>query len=341
MATLRLIPASGSPIEITRDSMVGREPSCEVVVADGSVSRRHAKIEHHGGSWVVVDQGSANGTFLDSQRVAENALRHGQELRFGAVAFKLEISGEEDLGATVANVPALGEEATVLRPSAPPTPAAAPPRAPGPPPLPRPPASPPPPPPPRPASPPLAPTIPPAPPSAAASRQRFRSASPPGAAASPVPQISGDAGGTTPVKKGRGPFFWIASGCCGCLLLVLLLVALLGGGVFYMTKGAHDAVQTEIRLVKQGEIEKAYEGLSQSLRAQMSLQDFERLIAQHPGLKDNADATFWNRSVQNDTGTFAGVLTPSPSAGPPEPVTFDLVKEGGVWKISAIRFPRE
>jgi hypothetical protein len=108
-----------------------------------------------------------------------------------------------------------------------------------------------------------------------------------------------------------------------------------------MTKGANDAVQTEIRQIKQGEIDKAYEGLSQSLRAEMSLQDFEQLISQHPGLKDNADATFWNRSVKNDTGTFSGVLTPSPSAGPPEPVTFELVKEGGVWKISAIRFERE
>src|SRR5260221_2562033 len=186
MATLRLIPASGSPIEITRDSMVGREPTCEIVVADGSVSRKHARIEHRGGSWVVVDQGSANGTFLDSQRVAENALRHGQELRFGAVGFKLEIPGEEDLGATVANVPALGAEATVLRPVAAPTPATAPPRAPAPPPLPRPPASSPPPPTPR-ASPPAAPTTPPAPPSAAASRQRFRSASPPGASAPPAP----------------------------------------------------------------------------------------------------------------------------------------------------------
>jgi hypothetical protein len=156
-----------------------------------------------------------------------------------------------------------------------------------------------------------------------------------------VPQISAEVPGANPARKGRGPLFWIASGCCGCLLLVMLLVGLLGGSVFYMTKGANDAVQAQISLIKQGQIERAYEGLSQGLRAEMSLQDFEQLIAQHPGLKDNADATFWNRSVKNDTGTFSGVLTPSPSAGPPEPVTFELVKEGGVWKISAIRFERE
>lgn len=336
MAMLRLIPASGSPIEVTRDSMVGREPTCEIVVTDGSVSRKHARIEPRGAAWFVVDQGSANGTFLDSQRVAETVLRHGQELRFGAVGFKLDIPGEEDLGATVANVPALAEEATVMHSSPLATP---PPRAPGPPPVPRPPASPPPPPPSKPA-PPQAPSAPPAPPSAAAAKQRFRSAAPPGGSASPVPPIT-EATGPSPIKKGRSPLFWIASGCCGCLLLVLLLVGLLGGSVFYMTKGANDAVQAEVLLIKQGQVDKAYEGLSQSLRAEMSLQDFEQLIARHPGLKDNSDATFWNRSVKNDTGTFSGVLTPTASAGPPEPVTFELVKEGGVWKISAIRFAME
>src|SRR6185295_13335163 len=272
MAMLRLIPASGSPIEVARDSMVGREPSCEIVVTDGSVSRRHARIESRGASWFVVDQGSANGTFLDSQRVAETVLRHGQELRFGAVGFKIEIVGEEDLGATVANVPALREEATVMHPSplaTPPPPAAAPPRVPGPPPVPRPPASPPPPPPSKPTTPP-APSAPPAPPSAAAAKQRFRSAAPPGGSGSPVPPIT-EAMGATPAKKGRGPLFWIATGCCGCLLLVLLLVGLLGGSVFYMTKGASDAVQGEILLIKQGQVDKAYEALSQSLRAEMSL----------------------------------------------------------------------
>ena len=84
MATLRLIPASGSPIEITREeSLLGRDPSCDVMVADGSVSRKHARIEHRAGAWIVTDQGSANGTFLDSQKIGEATVRHGQELRFG------------------------------------------------------------------------------------------------------------------------------------------------------------------------------------------------------------------------------------------------------------------
>ena len=88
-----------------------------------------------------------------------------------------------------------------------------------------------------------------------------------------------------------------------------------------------------------GELDKAYEGLAQSYRAQMSLQEFERLIAAHPGLKDNLDATFMKRSVANDTATISGVLVSS--SGPPEPVTFTLVKEDGAWKVSGIRFGPE
>jgi len=144
MAMLRLVPASGSPIEVTRDQVVvGRDPAGDVVLPDGSVSRRHARIERRGTSWAVVDQGSANGTFLDSRRVAEEVLHHGQELRFGALSFRVEIEGEEDPGATVAGF--AHPEATYIAPTplAPPTP---PPPAP-PPPAPPPGAPPPPPPP--------------------------------------------------------------------------------------------------------------------------------------------------------------------------------------------------
>ncbi len=296
-ATLRLVPASGSPIEITRDQVVvGRDPAGDVILPDGSVSRRHARIERRGTSWAVVDQGSANGTFLDSRRIAEEVLHHGQELRFGALSFRVEIEGEEDPGATVAGF--AHPEATFVAPTplAPPTTPA---RAPSPPA--------------RPASPPTS-----------------------GAPGSPVPQMPAQ---PLPAKKGKGPLFWFGAGCCGCLILVLLVAFLGFGGIFLMTKGAADAVKAEVEEIKGGQLDHAYEGLSQSYRAQLSRRDFEQLVARHPGLHDNADVTFWKRSVDNDAGTVSGVLTPR--SGRPEQVTFKLVKEGGVWKISAIEFSDE
>ena len=102
MAILRLVPSSGAPFEIKGDAaLVGREPGCDVVISDGSVSRKHARLEKRAAGFAVIDQGSANGTFLDSQRVAEAALKSGQEIRFGAVTFRVDIEGEDDFAATM------------------------------------------------------------------------------------------------------------------------------------------------------------------------------------------------------------------------------------------------
>ena len=39
-------------------------------------------------------------------------------------------------------------------------------------------------------------------------------------------------------KKGRHPAVWVAAGCGGCLLAVILFAAAIGGGVYYLTRGA-------------------------------------------------------------------------------------------------------
>ena len=238
MATLRLVPVSGPAIDEVKDpTMVGRDPSCEIVVTDGSVSRRHARLERRAGAWWVVDQGSANGTYVNSLKVAEQALKNNQELRFGAMAFRVDL--HEDPEATVATPFLSDDSATVMAPSTPPPiPHAAPP-----PPLPSTPT-------PRPAAPPPIPHAaaapPPSPPSAAAAKERFRGAAP----AAPVPQMPG---GAPPAKKGKSPLFWVAIGCCGCLLLVAALAGVIGGGVFMATKGAADAAHAWLGHVRQNQ----------------------------------------------------------------------------------------
>jgi pSer/pThr/pTyr-binding forkhead associated (FHA) protein len=92
MANMRLIGETGTELEFTLDrTLVGREATCDVVVEDKSVSRKHAVIEHRGEGWTVVDQGSANGTFVNGQKVAEAELHDGHELRLGMVNFRVEI----------------------------------------------------------------------------------------------------------------------------------------------------------------------------------------------------------------------------------------------------------
>ena len=332
MATLRLVPASGNPIEITKDQTVlGRDPACDVVVADGSVSRRHARIERRGPGWAVVDQGSANGTFLDSQRVAETELKGGQELRLGAVAFKVELEGAEDLQATIAAAPA----ETLLQAAPPPAPrpaAVPPPPAPAAAPAPRPAAPPPPPPAPRPvapppppppvAAPPPRPSAPPPPPSAAP-----RPPAPAGRAASPVPPMAAPPA----PKKGKGPLVWVLAGCCGCLLLGVLGFMGIFGMAFISTQPAAQAVQAMLSDAKAGRTEAAYARFGSAYQAKVSQGQFAAIVAATPVLGQNADATFMSRKVDNDMATLEGKLVAADKSE--VPAVFRLKKEGGDWKI--------
>ena len=59
---------------------LGRTPDIEIHVPDEKVSRRHARIEPTGDGYILMDLGSANGTYLNRARV-----RGRQQLRTGDV----------------------------------------------------------------------------------------------------------------------------------------------------------------------------------------------------------------------------------------------------------------
>ncbi|MEO8359567.1 MAG: FHA domain-containing protein [Vicinamibacteria bacterium] len=95
MSVLRLIPLKGEAIVVDADeALVGREANCNVIVSHPSVSRRHALIKRKQDVFFVVDQGSANGTFLDSKRIVDATLKDGSVLRFGSASFKIELRDE-------------------------------------------------------------------------------------------------------------------------------------------------------------------------------------------------------------------------------------------------------
>lgn len=92
---LRLQPAQGNAIEIDAErTLIGRDKTAEIRLTESSVSRKHATIERRGPQWVIVDGGSANGTFLDDVQVAEGVLKNGQTLRLGAAVFKVQVEEE-------------------------------------------------------------------------------------------------------------------------------------------------------------------------------------------------------------------------------------------------------
>ena len=53
---------------------VGRGADNHVVLEGDSVSRRHAHFERRGNAWFVVDDGSTNGTYLNEEQIAHDAL---------------------------------------------------------------------------------------------------------------------------------------------------------------------------------------------------------------------------------------------------------------------------
>ncbi len=90
MADLWLIPREGAPFGLTQGRIVvGREASADLVIVDASVSRRHAVLERTEAGWMISDQGSANGTWLDGQRISKAPFAAGQRVRFGAVTFSV------------------------------------------------------------------------------------------------------------------------------------------------------------------------------------------------------------------------------------------------------------
>ncbi len=86
-------PQEGEEFLLDRAEMVvGRAAPgvpCDITLKDRSVSRPHARLEclPDGSGWGVVDLGSANGTWINGQRIRPEVccpLKHGDVLAFGS-----------------------------------------------------------------------------------------------------------------------------------------------------------------------------------------------------------------------------------------------------------------
>lgn len=76
---------AGRAHPITSGSVViGRSRECDLRVADGNASRRHAEVVQEGVTYVVVDLGSTNGTELNGRRITRETLNDGDRITIGA-----------------------------------------------------------------------------------------------------------------------------------------------------------------------------------------------------------------------------------------------------------------
>jgi len=89
-----LYPASGAaPLHFPPDGTctvftIGREANCDMVLADMTVSRYHARLTRGPGEWLLADLGSTNGTMVNGWRVRQPVVvRAGDQVRFGGTVF--------------------------------------------------------------------------------------------------------------------------------------------------------------------------------------------------------------------------------------------------------------
>ncbi|HEY8042466.1 MAG TPA: FHA domain-containing protein [Polyangiaceae bacterium] len=96
--TVLVRSATGAEARLTFDGtqrvVIGRGAGCDVRLPDASVSLRHATLRAQGADFVVVDEGSTNGTFVGGVRVAprtSRVLRSGDAVRVGRVWLELRV----------------------------------------------------------------------------------------------------------------------------------------------------------------------------------------------------------------------------------------------------------
>ena len=77
-----------------RLTSLGRSVENDISLDDITVSRRHAVLERTADGYVVHDNGSLNGTYINHERITTAVLEHGDELQVGKFHFLFLLSAE-------------------------------------------------------------------------------------------------------------------------------------------------------------------------------------------------------------------------------------------------------
>src|SRR5262245_37367304 len=65
------------------ETTIGRHPDCDIVVSNNQVSRRHAQVTVDSGTFIIVDLGSTNGTYVNEAPITEHVLKDGDRIELG------------------------------------------------------------------------------------------------------------------------------------------------------------------------------------------------------------------------------------------------------------------
>jgi hypothetical protein len=82
-------PQKGSRFLITAEGVsIGRSTESAIFLDDVTVSRSHAQIKREeSGSFILIDNSSLNGTYLNNISIQKNLLKSGDEIQIGKFHF--------------------------------------------------------------------------------------------------------------------------------------------------------------------------------------------------------------------------------------------------------------
>jgi FHA domain len=69
---------------------IGTDPACTIVLTDRYMSARHCEIRAEGGSWMLRDLKSTNGTYVNDKRTEQHELVDSDFLRLGECVLKFK-----------------------------------------------------------------------------------------------------------------------------------------------------------------------------------------------------------------------------------------------------------
>lgn len=76
--------------------LIGRSTDADIWLSDDGVSRKHARFARQGGVTIIEDLESANGTFVQGERVTRRVLKTGDQIQLGPTAlFRYSITDND------------------------------------------------------------------------------------------------------------------------------------------------------------------------------------------------------------------------------------------------------
>lgn len=73
--------------EVEEKVIIGRDSACDIVLPLEHLSRQHVALEVRKGQLYAIDLESANGTYLNGERIQESVLKSGDKLKIDVVTF--------------------------------------------------------------------------------------------------------------------------------------------------------------------------------------------------------------------------------------------------------------